>query len=337
VQIDQVDSRLIGVQSIAMGEGHTCVMNDPDIFCWGRDYEGQASETPGELVRTPPATPLALGYDLISAGTYHSCGRRNNEPSTLRCWGRPSAQQRLEQDGAASSSVVTASVWAFIGASNITSCGLGDTGVLRCWGQLAGMSSGATVTNLYLGRHFGVFKHGTGPFMLEEWGTECSVGAIDENLDTPRLVRMTGSIVGTVAVGDSHACALEGSSIVCWGSNDYGQVGTTEQGCLQPNIVPHPQGRPWADVTAAGSHTCAVDTFGALYCWGENQGFSLGDSFPSASVPTRIGNKTWELVRTGVYHTCGRDTTDRLFCWGLNRYGEVGTGKSFTGTPAPIR
>ena len=61
----------------------------------------------------------------------------------------------------------------------------------------------------------------------------------------------------------------------CWGANDQGQLGNgTKIASAVPVAVRTDgvlDGVTIVSITAGASHTCATDTLGAVYCWGENQ------------------------------------------------------------------
>ena len=85
--------------------------------------------------------------------------------------------------------------------------------------------------------------------------------------------------------------------------------------------------RPWAQVSAGHSHTCAIDTAGALYCWGANDRGQTG----TARVAARIGSPTvvaegttWLSVSARQNTTCGIQSDHSLWCWGANTYGQLG-------------
>ncbi len=81
-------------------------------------------------------------------------------------------------------------------------------------------------------------------------------------------------------------------------------------------------------VWAGGSHTCAVNTLGVLYCWGDNMLGQLGTGNTSdASTPTRAAiGYSFAQIAAGDGFTCGRTSSGAAFCWGSNQQGELGNG-----------
>lgn len=72
-----------------------------------------------------------------------------------------------------------------------------------------------------------------------------------------------------------------------------------------------------------GGHTCAIDTDGALWCWGSNDFGQLGDgTYVSSHKPIQVGTDSdWLAVDAKGNHTCGIRGTDgkgTLWCWGQN-------------------
>lgn len=133
-----------------------------------------------------------------------------------------------------------------------------------------------------------------------------------------------------ITVGGSHACLLnQNDSIICWGSNDDGQINVP--------ALSHP-----VTISAGIKHTCAIDDEG-VKCWGSNEYGQI--SVPALSHPVMIsagakntcviadgGVKCWGennndwtnipkitnpiAVSTGEYATCAIDKNKKITCWG---------------------
>ncbi|MCK5798792.1 MAG: hypothetical protein KAI47_16480, partial [Deltaproteobacteria bacterium] len=81
----------------------------------------------------------------------------------------------------------------------------------------------------------------------------------------------TCHVVGPVAAGDLHTCAIRADgSLFCWGNNGQGELGlgnrTTQ---MAPTRVG--TGTSWMDVDAGRSFTCGLYDDGRLFCWGRNE------------------------------------------------------------------
>jgi alpha-tubulin suppressor-like RCC1 family protein len=146
-----------------------------------------------------------------------------------------------------------------------------------------------------------------------------------------------------VAVGQNHTCALTVSNnIRCWGDNVFGQLGAPSPSCgqrdcsLVPIAVQCPAGEvcKFRSVAAGGDHTCAVDTNGKAWCWGEDGSFATGvsslGSLPKHAhrqIPafTDLGVRAdFVAIDTDFGHTCAVSAAQDVFCWGINNAGQLG-------------
>ncbi len=86
----------------------------------------------------------------------------------------------------------------------------------------------------------------------------------------------------------------------------------------------------YGKLSSQSHHTCAIDTAGALYCWGQNSSGSLGIGPGNYSLsPVKIGSDNdWEKVTAGGSHTCAIKTNGALYCWGQNNFGQLGDGSN---------
>ena len=155
---------------------------------------------------------------------------------------------------------------------------------------------------------------------------------------TPSGVAGFRTGVGSIAVGDAHACVIRGDgTVACWGSNADGQVGDGTTTNRSAPVVLSGSTR-FAKVYAGGSHTCAIDIDGAAWCWGKNNAKQLGDGTgTSRSTPVKVtGNATFTAMAAGAYFTCGLTSAGAILCWGDNLYGQrASTDANAVAAPAP--
>jgi cysteine-rich repeat protein len=155
----------------------------------------------------------------------------------------------------------------------------------------------------------------------------------------PLDVPLGGNVV-QLATGYSHACALlENGSVVCWGSNDSGQlgIGSTEDIGEDPNDLPPQQinglGTVVQVATSADS-TCVLLDTGGMRCWGSggyNTGVHKGDDPGEMPTPlVSIGGSVAELAAHGVSNYARMVSNNELRCWGSNGEGQCGQGHIFT-------
>ncbi len=94
-------------------------------------------------------------------------------------------------------------------------------------------------------------------------------------------------------------------------------------------------------IGAGYTHTCALATGGAVYCWGQNGEGQLGDgTHRDHSAPARVlGAQRFALLATAVTgsHNCALTAEGTAWCWGYNAYGELGNGsKSNSSRPVAV-
>jgi len=101
----------------------------------------------------------------------------------------------------------------------------------------------------------------------------------------------------------------------------------------------------FAAVACGAAHTCAIDTEGDIYCWGDNDDGQLGNGGASGinSTPTLViltGEHTWMQIASGGPDgntTCAIDDTGELWCWGSNANGQGDPSSAMTVLVEPVR
>lgn len=83
-------------------------------------------------------------------------------------------------------------------------------------------------------------------------------------------------------------------------------------------------------ITAGSNHTCALDTTGKAWCWGNAESGQLGNGVlgfgaKSARPDSVHGGYRWSSISAGAEFTCGVTTTGAGYCWGG---GSRGTGST---------
>jgi alpha-tubulin suppressor-like RCC1 family protein len=99
---------------------------------------------------------------------------------------------------------------------------------------------------------------------------------------------------------------------------------------LPPTFPPTEPPAPTVTTIAAGyAHTCAVAETGIVYCWGDNEGESLGFDSGGDDVPTPTavpGVTNAFGVSVGTRHGCALHSDGRVACWGANNAAQLGHG-----------
>lgn len=129
-----------------------------------------------------------------------------------------------------------------------------------------------------------------------------------------------------VAAGTDHNCAIRtDGSVVCWGRNNSGQLGTG----TGTNPIPWPQVVDLpvraVQVAAGVERSCAVTEDIKVWCWGRSWGGSitpgLANGITSPVEVTGVSDLTH--VRLGYRFTCGWASDASVHCWGINDFGQL--------------
>ena len=154
-----------------------------------------------------------------------------------------------------------------------------------------------------------------------------------------------------LAVGMHHACGVTADGTVyCWGSNEYGQLGSTaplaqcDNGATPCSTTPVPVAAPvkFKNVGASLRDSCAVSVAGEIWCWGYGEGGQLGDGLATNSEqPVKVlSTEVFSSVHLGGSGliACALTATDVAWCWGPGG-GGGGLGNGTTdrsNTPVPV-
>ncbi len=135
-----------------------------------------------------------------------------------------------------------------------------------------------------------------------------------------------------IAAGEEHTCALrDDGSVVCWGVNDQGELGTGVAGdpVPWPQDVALPRGVTASRMEMGNHITCVTGSDGGLYCWGRNvNGEVLPDTAPEpVAEPVRIDfTATGGAYGLSPRHSCvATENGATVGCFGENQRGQLGS------------
>lgn len=116
-------------------------------------------------------------------------------------------------------------------------------------------------------------------------------------------------------------------------------------GCFLGMVcLPTVQAAPFVQVAGGYYHTCAVESDGAVFCWGDNDSGQLGDGHtePASSLPVEVyslGTGSGVVaVTAGSEHSCALKGDGSVLCWGDNDNGQLGDNgsESISGVPVEV-
>lgn len=338
-------------RGIESGHFFTCAIGfDRRTFCWGHNGSGQLGIGGGEReIFAPRQVQTDAAFVQLSAGSSHICGV--TAEGELLCWGSNVnlALGTGDDENRDRPTRLTLPPIAAVAAGGFHTCALTELGEVLCWGDNARGQSGVEdmrrvpaagrpvldgVSAIALGgshscalRDDGVWCWGgSGRGELGDGGGSGDDGA---GRARPEPVPGTADAVAIFAGGATSCALLGGGAPLCWGANDYGQVG---DGGEVDRPRPTPGSALPAEVVALTygphNHACLLGGDQRVRCWGFGGSGRLGDGTMDDHLtpvePLDLPNAA--AVSTGQGHACALTLGDRIFCWGLNLSGQLGVG-----------
>jgi E3 ubiquitin-protein ligase HERC3 len=329
--------------SLALGEQHTCALFDiGTIKCWGDvaslglglsdsdDGFGDGYLETGDML---PSVSLPSGRTatMIEAAGGHTCAELDNDD--LICWGR----NQFGQLGMGNNTILgddineigdDFSIVELPPGRNVSklalgprhTCAIWDNGSVSCWG----------------GNSFGQLGNGD----VHSIGDDVSeMGANLGFVSFPN-----GETAVNITAGDGFTCViLSNSDTVCWGANQFGQLGienTNEignQGGEMGNslgAIDFGTSRYAVEIDAGSTSVCAILDNAQVKCWGQNDvgQLGLGDTLNRGDGFNEMGNTlpsvniggSADRIEVGNKFACIILTTDGIKCWGTASNGRLG-------------
>lgn len=367
------------VTHVAPGRGHTCAsVEGVGVFCWGYNMSGESGSGSTSPVSRPARLELPIGEVIaIAAGGYpglsqsgHACAvLESGGERSLWCWGNNDDGQLGNGTTTSSATPVRVDIPSeelsgsvTLGAGVAHTCLAASQGggfVWRCWGRNAegqlgvgntdspvstppaGMST-QDISRIYTGRRHTCATNAAQRLFC--WGDGRS-GQTGRGLD---VVTDVGSpviqVVGLVAAGGTHTCAVVEGTVQCFGSNHCGQIDVSNTAsCNDVEVATSDvidvgsrftvdvplDGERVEQLTAGSVFNCALLSSGRAWCWGNGPLGELGvGTFTERGagfVQREDGEPLEDIVElvAGEAHACAVTGDGALYCWGRNHHNRV--------------
>lgn len=251
--------------AISAGGDHTCALTaGGEVYCWGTNYNGQTGDANlGGYSFTPARVTTGVVFKSITAGSTFTCGVGTDD--NAYCWGSGRYTGAGDNLNAARPVPVKLGRVVSLSAGTWHACAVTgyNGGDAMCWGAMLwnesdygmfgnGVNTSASFpvpTLVQGGAKWHAVSAGGGKLTcglrrvdgnatydrtvwclgLGSSGQMGDGGTIQSN-PLPVRVQLAGG-VRSVGAGFAHACALTGDwTIVCWGTNSYGELGNGAMG-----------------------------------------------------------------------------------------------------------
>ena len=314
-----------GVVAIAAGLSHAVALKaDGSVWSWGSNNNGNLGNPSIVGASNVPVPVIGLGSGsgvvALTAGGNFTLARKAD--GTVWGWGTNNNGQlgignninqpvpvQVKGPGAVGvlSNIVALS--APPAAGGVFALALSADGTLWAWGN---NSSGQLGDGTTTDRNTPVQVKGVGGS-----GVLNDVAAIDAGGGANNLHALAMQIDGTV---------------LAWGSNSNGQLGTadTRASAVPVQVSGLGRGSGVAAVSAGTGLSLALKADGAVLAWGDNSSGQLGDgTFSGHATPAAVaGMMEIRSISTQIlsHHSLAIRTDGVVVAWGNNDNGQLGTG-----------
>ena len=297
--------------NISNSVNYRCVIKaDHSVWCWGNptplNHEARSNPRP-----TTPTKFEGLQATQVASEDTLNCTLGIDQ--SVQCWDNNHVAANLHKIPDIKASIVRKDL--------LTTCVVDTDHNVRCWGA----------------NRIGNQDYGDGQVMnpnvkmkdisFDLAGGLCGI-ALDDSVwcwDTPyqenpagdRPVRIPNISAKKIASIHHATCAIDKNDEAwCWGRNDSGQLGADVPGGSKTPVKVEKLNKKLVDISGGGRNFCAVDTDGAVWCWGSGSAKSLiGDSDPEyPEIPISDTNYKAVSISIDDGDICIEDTVGDLWC-----------------------
>ncbi len=299
------------VKSVSTGGLHTCVLDvEGKMFCWGKGNFGQlGNNTLTTISHIPVEVDMSgnsgnIRFSQINSGYEHTCAI-TEAGKEIYCWGRNydgqlgdgTVDYKIRPEKVKFGNLDDDVIFKAVSASVVHTCAIDNKNRVYCWGKIEGFFSNS-----------------------EE------IQAIPVKIDLNKLPE--GGNLISIVTGTTHNCVLDDmGEVYCWGINVHGVLGT---GSFDDNYVPDKvifesslKDKKVVSISSGTDYTCAVDSAGKAYCWGNNAKGVLGNGNQiSYAIPKEVyadgilKDKVLSVVYAGSTTSFAIDIDGFPYFWG---------------------
>jgi alpha-tubulin suppressor-like RCC1 family protein len=345
-------SGVTGAVQLIAGHRFACTRDAAGgVTCWGANSSGQLGRGTTDTSIDPPGPVAGLGdaTDLVG-GSRSACAQRAG--GSFVCWGNnDSGDLGIGNFTTNMPSPTLVSVPGAVqfAAGTRRMCARLDTGEVECWGSnshgelgvgdfitrsgpsspVIGLSGAVDVVAST--RHAcarvadgSVYCWGENDYGQLGTGTRAASAAPVAAMVPTGATALTSLVERTCAVYPS-------GDVYCWadvnlGNGTDGWAGLPVKATLTASAV-----------AAGNGHSCAIDSSGAVECWGYNSFGQLGDTTTNnhyTPATATLGSPATRIA-TGFDHSCAI-VAGKAWCWGSNASGQIGDGTA-TDRSTPVQ
>ena len=293
------------VVELAVGGDHSCASApEAGIVCWGDNGSGQVGTSSSTLPATSvPLVATTLGLSGLSAGASHTCAVSDGGAYCFgsNYWGQfgngttsnSASPTRFGDAGFGASAVV---------AGNAHSCTLADAGTVWCAGENPSGQLGDNSTS------------------------NSAVATIVDVVNGDAGL----SGVKSIAAGASQSCAETATSLLCWGNNGSGSLGSATRTHRRCHAGDGPRRRRLAarDRHRRIAHVHHSKQRRSRPVLGAGSSGQLGNMLGmNSTTPVQaMTNGAATSIAAGSNHACAVLANHQVQCWGSGGSGALGNG-----------